>query len=138
MEILVDLQNYPFANTLMYFVVCVAYMAVIFKVFCVVTSYNDVEQIKAGNIAVSMVSGFLLFSLASILYTAIMTNDFIWEVILWGAIGSLLLIISYKGYDLVTRNISVDRELQNGNVAVAIQVAAIFLALSTVIRGCIS
>ena len=55
--------------------------------------------------------------------------------ILYAVIGVVLMFLSYKVFDLLSPKINFEDELKKGNVAVAIFIAAIFIAIAMIIRG---
>lgn len=55
--------------------------------------------------------------------------------ILYAVIGVVLMFLSYKAFDLLSPKINFEEELKKGNVAVAIFIAAIFIAIAMIIGG---
>jgi len=55
--------------------------------------------------------------------------------ILYAVIGVILMFLSYKVFDLLSPKINFEDELKKGNVAVAIFIAAIFIAIAMIIGG---
>ncbi len=55
--------------------------------------------------------------------------------ILYAVIGVVLMFISYKVFDLLSPKINFEEELKKGNIAVAIFIAAIFIAIALIIGG---
>ena len=55
--------------------------------------------------------------------------------ILYAVIGVVLMFFSYKVFDLLSPKINFEEELKKGNVAVAIFIAAIFIAIAMIIGG---
>lgn len=53
----------------------------------------------------------------------------------WTIIGVVLMFLSYKIFDLLSPKINFEEELKKGNVAVAIFIAAIFIAIAMIIGG---
>lgn len=58
--------------------------------------------------------------------------------ILYAVIGVVLMFFSYKVFDLLSPKISFEDELKKGNVAVAIFIAAIFIAIALIIGGALN
>lgn len=48
----------------------------------------------------------------------------------WALVGLIILIFGFWGFDLVLRKINFEDELKKGNIAVAIVVAAIIVAMA--------
>jgi len=55
--------------------------------------------------------------------------------ILYAVIGVVLMFFSYKVFDLLSPKINFEDELKKGNVAVAMSIAAIFIAIALIIGG---
>ena len=62
-----------------------------------------------------------------------------WKIIilnfLYAVLGVVLMFISYRVIDRLTPEVKFPEELQKGNVAVAIFIAAIFISIALVIGG---
>ncbi len=62
-----------------------------------------------------------------------------WSIILlnlmYAVIGVVLMFVSYKVFDLLSPKINFEEELKKGNIAVAIFIAALFIAISLIIGG---
>jgi uncharacterized membrane protein YjfL (UPF0719 family) len=53
--------------------------------------------------------------------------------VLYAVIGVVLMYVAYRMFDLLTPEVDFPAELQKGNVAVAIFVAAIFISIALII-----
>ncbi|NJD22272.1 MAG: DUF350 domain-containing protein [Melioribacter sp.] len=62
-----------------------------------------------------------------------------WSIILlnlmYAVIGVVLMFVSYKVFDLLSPKINFEEELKKGNIAVAIFIAALFIAIALIIGG---
>ena len=62
-----------------------------------------------------------------------------WTIILlnimYAVIGVVLMFVSYKVFDLLSPKINFEDELKKGNIAVAIFIAALFIAIALIIGG---
>jgi uncharacterized membrane protein YjfL (UPF0719 family) len=65
-----------------------------------------------------------------------------WSIIglnfLYAALGVVLMYVSYRAIDRLTPQVSFPEELKRGNVAVAIFIAAIFIAIAIIIGGALN
>ena len=65
-----------------------------------------------------------------------------WRVIalnfLYAGLGVVLMFVSYRLVDILTPSVDFQAELKNGNVAVAIFIAALFLAIAIIIGGALN
>jgi len=57
---------------------------------------------------------------------------------LYAALGVVLMFGSYRLIDILTPSVDFQAELKNGNVAVAIFIAALFLAIAIIIGGALN
>ncbi|MBA4406156.1 DUF350 domain-containing protein [bacterium] len=55
--------------------------------------------------------------------------------VLYAVIGVVLMFVSYRLFDLLSPRINFEDELKKGNIAVAIFIAAIFIAIALIIAG---
>lgn len=127
-----------FLNALIYFVVSAALLLVMVRLFFLITPYNDAEEITRGNGAVGLTLFAKLTGMGIILWSAISHNDSLLEVAAWAVFGSVLMILSYYIFELLTPKLHVRDELQKGNMAVGWMVAGIFITLGLVVAACIS
>jgi uncharacterized membrane protein YjfL (UPF0719 family) len=62
-----------------------------------------------------------------------------WTIILlnimYAVIGVVLMFVSYKVFDLLSPKINFEDELKKGNIAIAIFIAALFIAIALIIGG---
>jgi uncharacterized membrane protein YjfL (UPF0719 family) len=62
-----------------------------------------------------------------------------WRIItlnfLYAALGVVLMFISYRLFDWLTPQVDFPDELKNGNVAVSIFIASIFVSIALIIGG---
>ena len=65
-----------------------------------------------------------------------------WTIIginfLYAAIGVVLMFISYKIFDKLSPKIDFEDELKKGNIAVAIFIASLFIAIAIIIGGALN
>lgn len=57
---------------------------------------------------------------------------------LYAILGVVLMVVSYRIIDIMTPSVDFQAELKNGNVAVAIFIAALFLAIAIIIGGALN
>lgn len=65
-----------------------------------------------------------------------------WSIVglnfLYAVLGVVLMFVAYRLFDLLTPQVDFPDELKKGNVAVAIVIAALFLAIAVVIAGALN
>jgi putative membrane protein len=65
-----------------------------------------------------------------------------WRIIalnfLYATLGVVLMYLAYRAIDLLTPTVDFPEELRKGNIAVAIVIAAIFIAIAIIIGGALN
>jgi uncharacterized membrane protein YjfL (UPF0719 family) len=65
-----------------------------------------------------------------------------WQIIVlnfvYAILGVVLMFLSYRAIDRLTPEVDFARELKNGNVAVGIFIAAIFISIALIIGGALN
>lgn len=65
-----------------------------------------------------------------------------WQIIainfMYAGLGVLLMYVSYRVIDVITPQVDFPEELKRGNVAVAIFIGALFIAIAMIIGGALS
>ena len=65
-----------------------------------------------------------------------------WSIVglnfLYAALGVVLMYLSYRAIDMLTPQVSFPEELKRGNVAVAIFIGSIFVAIAIIIGGALN
>jgi uncharacterized membrane protein YjfL (UPF0719 family) len=57
---------------------------------------------------------------------------------LYAGLGVVLMFVAYRLIDMLTPSVDFQAELKNGNIAVAIFIAALFLAIAIIIGGALN
>jgi len=116
---------------------------------------DEIKELKRGNVAVAILLGAIIYSIASVVEGGVggLTQSMVpglmpMEVaaalvigvvnLLLGVVFAILSIyIAIVVLDKITVDIDEFRELKRGNVAIAIIMAAVLIAVSFVIRGAV-
>lgn len=106
-------------------------------IFSWITPFKDLEELKKGNVAVGLAMGGKFLGTAILLGVASYTNHSIWYLMLWFAVGYACLLIAYWVFELATPGLTLSKELQNGNVAVGILLAAVYIGTGFAISSLI-
>jgi putative membrane protein len=129
----------PFISTFIYFVISVVIVLAGLFVFENLTrKYKDLEEVKNGNVAVSLSIIGKIIGICIILAFAIYHSNVIWETIIWGVFGVVLQMIAYFLFDLFTRNFSVEEQLSKNNIAVGLMSMGVSIGLALVIGASIT
>ena len=130
------LEN-EYLTSIVYVSVAVLSLIVFLSLFELVTKYRCWNEIKKGNVAVAMATGGKIFGICNIFRFSISINSSIYEQLLWGAYGFLILIITYLLFEFMTPMFKIDTELINDNRAVGFIAMVIPISLSYVIGATI-
>lgn len=122
---------------LLYISIVVLSLLVFLWVFEVVTRYNCWKEIKNGNVAVAMATGGKIFGICNIFRFSIEANDSIYQSMIWGAFGFLILLGAYFLFEFLTPVFRIDDEIARDNRAVGLIAMIISVSLSYVIGGAI-
>ncbi|GGJ04154.1 hypothetical protein GCM10008022_11370 [Paenibacillus hunanensis] len=126
-----------FATDLMHvgigLVILFAILFVGYYVFSLLTRYNDNKQIAAGNEAAGMYMGSKLLGLCIIVGLVSINSDNWLDVIVWSAVGIVVLCLVYVIFDLVTPRTKVCEQIENGNMAVAQLLRSLIIGISFVV-----
>lgn len=124
-------------NLVVSVVVIVGLQLIGMLVFSWMTPFNDLAELKKGNAAVGLALGGKFLATAIILGVAAYTNTSIWFMMLWFAIGYLILVAAYWIFELVTPDIKISEHLQKGNLAVGTLLCLVFIGTSFAISSLI-
>ncbi|MFC4022532.1 DUF350 domain-containing protein [Oceanobacillus longus] len=129
----------PFIATIAYFLISVVIVLIGLFIFENLTrKYKDMEEVEKGNTAVALSIAGKIIGICIILAFAIYNSSYIYETLIWGAFGVVLQMIAYLLFDLFTRKFSVEEQLKNNNVAVAIVSMSVSIGLAFVIGASIT
>jgi putative membrane protein len=128
----------PYAASLAY--VSVAVLALIVFLFCFefVTRYKCWHEIRKGNLSVAMATGGKIFGICNLFRFSIEANESVYQSIVWGAFGFVLLMAAYFLFEFLTPVFRIDEEIANDNRAVGFIAMVISVALSYVIGATIA
>lgn len=126
------LEN-PYMASLIFVSVTVLSLIVFLSMFELVTKYKCWDEIKKGNLAVSMATGGKIFGICNIFRFSIESNDSIYESLIWGAFGFIILLVAYFLFEFLTPVFRIDEEVARDNRAVGFIAMVISISLSYVI-----
>lgn len=106
-------------------------------IFFLKTPFNDMEELKKGNVAVGLALGGKFIATGILLGISAYTNTSIWFMAIWFLIGQVCLVIVYWVFELVTPKFKVAQELEKGNVAVGLLLCAVFIGTAISISSLI-
>ena len=130
------LEN-EYLASIVYISVTILSLIVFLSLFELVTKYRCWHEIKRGNVAVAMATGGKIFGICNIFRFSISMNSSIYENLLWGAYGFIILLVAYFLFEFLTPIFKIDEELANDNRAVGLIAMIISISLSYVIGATI-
>ncbi|OBR62890.1 hypothetical protein A7K91_09165 [Paenibacillus oryzae] len=134
METEIDkLLDNAYASSLVFVSVTVLSLIVFLWVFEMMTKYKCWKEIKRGNMAVAMATGGKIFGICNIFRFSIEANDSIYQSLIWGAFGFVILLLAYFLFEFMTPVFRIDEEIASDNRAVGLIAMIISVSLSYVI-----
>ncbi|MUT65905.1 DUF350 domain-containing protein [Paenibacillus sp. NEAU-GSW1] len=132
------LLSNSYGASLIYVSLVVLSLIVFLFIFELVTRYNCWSEIKKGNLAVAMATGGKIFGICNIFRFSIETNDSIYQSIIWGAFGFVILLAAYFLFEFLTPVFRIDEEIAKDNRAVGFIAMLISISLSYVIGATVT
>ncbi|MFC0213075.1 DUF350 domain-containing protein [Paenibacillus chartarius] len=126
-----------FVNILISFIVIIILQLLGMVILSKMTPFNDMEELNKGNVAVGLVFGGQFLGTAIILGVAAYTNSSIWYMALWFAVGYVCLLLSYWIFDWLTPGIKLSDQLKDGNKAVALLLACVYIGIGFAVSSLI-
>lgn len=106
-------------------------------IFFIKTPFNDMEELRKGNVAVGLALGGKFIATGIILGISAYTNTSIWYMAIWFVVGQICLVIVYYVFELVTPKFKIADQLEKGNVAVGLLLCAVFIGTAISISSLI-
>lgn len=126
------------ANAGIYFLATSLVLIIAIFIFDLVTKYKIWDEINKGNLAVGFSTGGIILGVAFIMKCAIDANSKLLDTILWGGIGTLVLLVIYFAFEILTIKLRVSEEISRGNKAVGLISFLFSIAFSLIIGASIS
>lgn len=130
------LLEQPFGYMVGYLSVAVLELIVFLSFFELVTRYGCWQEIKRGNLAVSLATGGKIFGISHIIRSAA-SQPTIYDFMLWSSLGVGMLFVAYVLFQFLTSVFQVDKEIADGNVAVGFIAMTVSMSVSYLIGACI-
>ncbi|CAM3998909.1 DUF350 domain-containing protein [Paenibacillus alkaliterrae] len=127
------LLSNPYAASLVYVSVTVLSLIVFLSVFELVTRYRCWSEIKKGNLAVALATSGKIFGICNIFRFSIEANDSVYQSLIWGTFGFVILMAAYFLFEFLTPVFRIDDEIVRDNRAVGLIAMIISVSLSYVI-----
>ncbi len=130
------LQNEIFMTAAYYSIAMLA-LLLFLSIFELVTSYNNWEELKKGNVAVALSTAGKILGVANIFRHSIEQSDSMLIMLGWSALGFVLMLLSYFIFEFLSPSFKVDEELAKNNKAVGTISFILSVGISYVVGACI-
>ncbi|SDS13413.1 putative membrane protein [Paenibacillaceae bacterium GAS479] len=131
------LLDNAYASSVIYVAVVVMALILFLTVFEWVTRYECWEEIRKGNVSVALATGGKIFGICNIFRFSAGAGDSIYESLLWGACGFVVLLLAYFLFEFLTPVFRIDEEIRKDNRAVGLIAMIISVSVSYVIGATI-
>jgi putative membrane protein len=128
----------PYLYTAAIYSVVILCLVVFLAVFELVTKYKNWEEIKSGNVSVAMATGGKIFGITNIFRFSIENHDTVFQMVLTGLFGFILLLFGYFIFEFLTPRFKIDEEIKADNRSVGLISMIISVGLSFVIGAAIT
>lgn len=106
-------------------------------IFSLITPFKDIDEINKGNIAVGLTLGGKFLATSIVLAIAAYTNSSIWHMSLWFAVGYICLLVTYWVFNWLTPGVSLSKRLEEGNIAVGVFLAFVYIGIALAVGSLI-
>ena len=104
-----------FDDFLLYFGLCVAFVAIFLIIYIMLTPYNEIRLIRAGNHAAAWSLGFTLLGFSLPLAAAVIHSVNPWDLMIWAAIALVVQLLVFVVVRLMLPELP--RHIAEGQVA---------------------
>lgn len=124
---------------LIYLVVSLILFVIGTYIFKLLTPYSERAQIKNGNIAVTLKLLGKMAGLVVVLQSAIRSSINLIDLAIWAFIAIVVQVVLHLVVEYVlTRNTSLAKEVENGNVAVGLFLGGVSVLVGLIVAATIS
>lgn len=127
-----------FTNSGLFFIASAVIIIISVSIFNIITKCKIWNEINNGNFAVAMSTGGVIIGVANIMRAAISANDTLLQMIIWGGVGTIVLLAVFLLFELFTPKLNVAEEIGKGNKAVGFISLSYSIAFSMIISASIS
>jgi putative membrane protein len=105
-------------------------------IYVILTPHKELRLIREGNSSAALAFGSVIVGLAIPLGACLAHSFGLFELVIWGAVTLLLQLLAFRIADMVLHNLP--KRIAQGDVAAAVFLMAIKLALGLIMAGAIS
>ena len=121
---------------LLHYLVTLTMLAIGVTVYLWMTPYRELELIRDGNVAAAVSLGATIISLAMPLAFSMAVSVGVWDIVLWGLVTLLIVLVVYRVIDFLMKDLP--RRIELGELGPAILLAAVKLGVSIITAAAVS
>lgn len=99
-------------------------------IYTKMTRHDELELIRAGNVAASLSFGGALIGLALPLAFSLAASVSLWDLLVWGVIALVLQIIAFRFADMILKDVS--SRIEAGEISTAVLLVSVKLATAAI------
>ena len=115
---------------LLHFLITLAMLALGVVIYVWITPHREMRLIRDGNCAAAISFSGAILGMALPLAFCMAASFTVYEILIWGAVILVIQLLAFKATDLLLRDLS--RRIENGEIASAVVLAAIKLAVAAI------
>ncbi len=119
-----------FPVLLLHFAVTLAMLVAAVFVYFRITPHDEMQLLRAGNVAAAISTGGAIAGLALPLAVCMATSVSIWDIVLWGVITLVIQLVTYRIGDLLLKDLP--GRIENDEIGPAIFMVSIKLAIAMI------
>ena len=124
------------ADFLVYFGLCIAFVAAFLWIYTLVTPYNEIKLIREGNHAAAWSLGFTLMGFSLPLASAVIHSVNPWDLMLWAIIALIVQVLVFVVVRLILPDLT--RHIAEGQVASGAFLGCVALAAGILNAACMT
>jgi putative membrane protein len=105
-------------------------LAAALAIYMWITPYDELLLIKSGNTAAAITLGGAVVGFAIPLAVTLKTSLNLWDIVIWGVVTLVLMIIAYRVMDFVVRDFQ--RRVESDEIGPAILLASVKIAVGLI------
>jgi putative membrane protein len=125
-----------FDDFLIYFGLCMAFVAAFLTIYLYVTPYNEIRLIRAGNHAAAWSLGFTLMGFSLPLASAVIHSVNPWDLMLWAVIALVVQVLVFVVVRLILPDLP--KHIAEGQVASGAFLGCVSLSAGVLNAACMT
>ena len=113
----------------------IAFLAAFLTIYALVTPYNELALIRAGNVAASVSLGGALIGIALPIAVAVAVSHNLYAMVGWGVVACVIQLLAFVAARLALPQLTED--IPQGKLAAGIFLASISIGVGIINAGCL-